>query len=178
MTPNRHSVLALDLSLTATGVAQWPLGCDRTTWAIKTSAKDPMGERLDLICHEIGQVLTGGTHAIIEDYALHGPGDKGKTGMVHGVVRRDLWCEDVPLIVVSPASLKLWATGKGNSGKPAMLAEAIKRLGFDGHDDNEVDALWLWTLGCELLGDPVVDLPQTHRRALEKIDATPWGIER
>src|SRR5699024_11195412 len=93
-----------------------------------------------------------------------------KTGMVHGAVRSHLWQLGFPMLFVSPNTLKKFATGKGNSGKPAMLAEAIKRLGFDGHDDNEVDALWLYALGRHVTGNPIVDLPQTHLAALDKLD--------
>jgi hypothetical protein len=42
-----------------------------------------------------------------------------------------------------PASLKKFATGKGNAKKPDMLAAARVRLGYGGADDNEADALWL-----------------------------------
>jgi hypothetical protein len=44
---------------------------------------------------------------------------------------------------LSPSSLKKFATGKGNSKKPAMLAAARQQLGYQREDDNEADALWL-----------------------------------
>ena len=46
----------------------------------------------------------------------------------------------------SPGEIKKHATGKGNSGKPAMLAAAKEKLGYEGDNDNESDALWLLNL--------------------------------
>lgn len=178
---DRRHVLALDLSLTATGVC-WvqPGDTEPDPFTIRTSPKDHMGARLacvvsrllDLVgCHQ--GLADPGCHVILEDLPTHARA-AGKTGMVHGAVRLALWQESVPVLTVPPATLKTWATGKGNAGKPEMLAEAIKRLGFAGHDDNEVDALWLWTLGAHVVGDPVVDLPKTHTRALDKLDTNGW----
>ncbi len=44
---------------------------------------------------------------------------------------------------VHTATLKKFATGKGNADKGAMVEEARKRFGPDLEDDNEADALWL-----------------------------------
>jgi len=179
MTDRTH-VLALDLSLTATGVC-WvqPGDIEPDPFTIRTNAADPMGARLAGITSKVLELLDhlidsrpgphGPCFAVLEDLPTHARA-AGKTGMVHGAVRLALWQQAVPTLTVPPASLKTWATGKGNAGKPEMLAEAIKRLDFGGHDDNEVDALWLWTLGAAVLGDPVVSLPQTHTRALDKLD--------
>ena len=46
----------------------------------------------------------------------------------------------------SAADIKKFATGKGNSGKPAMIEAAQEKLGYEGEDDNEADALWILEL--------------------------------
>lgn len=46
----------------------------------------------------------------------------------------------------SATDIKKFATGKGNSGKPAMIQAAKDRLGYTGDDDNEADALWILEL--------------------------------
>jgi hypothetical protein len=44
---------------------------------------------------------------------------------------------------VHSATLKKYATGKGNAKKPDMLRAAQTKLLYEGTDDNEADALWL-----------------------------------
>lgn len=57
-------------------------------------------------------------------------------------------CEDLKVEYrgYSSQEIKKYATGKGNSGKPAMIQAAQKKLGYTGNDDNEADALWLLEL--------------------------------
>jgi len=52
------------------------------------------------------------------------------------------WCEqhDIPYQGVPVGTIKRFATGKGNAGKPEMIA-AAKALGFNPEDDNEADAI-------------------------------------
>ena len=44
---------------------------------------------------------------------------------------------------VHSATLKKFATGRGNAKKPEMIAAARQRFGYPVADDNEDDALWL-----------------------------------
>jgi Holliday junction resolvasome RuvABC endonuclease subunit len=57
-------------------------------------------------------------------------------------------CEDLHIEYrgYSSQEIKKFATGKGNSGKPAMIAAAQAKLGYTGSNDNEADALWLLEL--------------------------------
>ena len=43
----------------------------------------------------------------------------------------------------SSKEIKKFATGKGNANKLAMINAAKLKLGYQGEDDNEADALWL-----------------------------------
>lgn len=54
-------------------------------------------------------------------------------------------CEDNKLEYrgYSSQEIKKFATGKGNSGKPAMIAAAKEKYGYPGNNDNEADALHL-----------------------------------
>jgi Holliday junction resolvasome RuvABC endonuclease subunit len=57
-----------------------------------------------------------------------------------------LWCEDngVEYRGVSPSEIKKHATGKGNAGKPIMIAFAkLKWPQMEITDDNTADALWI-----------------------------------
>ena len=59
------------------------------------------------------------------------------------------WCEHngVPYASIPVGTIKRHATGKGNAGKPAMIA-AMRAKGYRPADDNEADALAI--LHCAL----------------------------
>ena len=53
---------------------------------------------------------------------------------------------DIDYRAYSATEIKKFATGKGNAGKPLMIAAAKEKLGYQGEDDNEADALWILEL--------------------------------
>lgn len=155
-------VVGLDLSITATGVARK----DGTTFTIRPGAGD---RRLVEIRDGVCLALEGGCDlVVIEDLPTNAK-SAGITGMVHGAVRAALimWC--VPYVLVTPATLKKYATGRGNADKTAMTMALFKRTGLELADDNQVDAAWLRFAGLQLLGEPAVDLPAAQVAALEVI---------
>lgn len=162
-------VLGLDLSLTASGVAL----PDGTLTTIRTTRSDG-DRRLVHIADEIGQTLHGVDLAVVEDLPTHAHGS-GITGMVHGAVRCELIRAGVPYLLVPAASLKTFATGRGNATKSDMRLELFRRMSIDERDDNCVDAWFLRALGCDLTGHPLFPLPKTHRRALDKL-TLPEGV--
>lgn len=156
-------VLGLDLSLSATGVADH----DGELSTIKHKASE--GDwRLVHIADHVEELAPFTTLAVVEDLPTHAHA-AGITGMVHGAARVALLRAGVPYVLVPPSTLKVYATGKGNSKKPELRMELFKRTGADVADDNQVDACWLRLLGLDLLGAPVLDLPKQHRRALDKL---------
>lgn len=166
-------VLALDLSISATGIA-------RPDGTLTTYRPDSTGDqRLYDIAAKIEKVALdvapdlSDLLVVIEDLPTHARA-AGITGMVHGAVRPILIAWDISYLTVPPATLKTYATGRGNAPKPDMRMELYKRTGLDVPDDNQVDAAWLRHLALDLAGQPELDLPQTHRRALTKL-ALPAG---
>lgn len=170
------NVVGIDPSLTATGLAY----ADGSTATVTFSKATTGDQRLASIATQINnpefQYADGRRVdlAILEDLPTHAHG-AGITGMVQGVVRVQLMRDGIPYITVPAATLKKFATGKGNATKPDMRMELYKRTGIDLKDDNQVDAWWLRALGLELLGDPVVALPKTHTDALGKL-TLPAGV--
>jgi crossover junction endodeoxyribonuclease RuvC len=73
--------------------------------------------------------------------------------------------------VVPPATLKTYATGKGNASKDAVLAAVVKRYpGWAVTGNDVADAVVLMAMGARLLGHPLESsLPQSHLRALDKL---------
>lgn len=158
------NVVGIDPSLTATGIAT-----GRDTW----TAPDPRFEgddRLHDLHQHVVMAITGPTPdlVVIEDLPTHAQG-AGKTGMAHGVVRFACLNRTVRYITVPPATLKKFATGKGNATKADMRMELFKRTGADIRDDNQVDAIWLRHLGLTYLGEPEITLPAPHLDALNKL---------
>lgn len=164
-------VIGLDLSLTATGIAPWidgmPTFTVRTATAdgdqrLRRIAVDARTEAYDHLKSEPIEL------AVIEDLPTHA-NSAGITGMVHGAVRCVLMDLYVPYALVPPASLKKYATGRGNATKADMRVALLQRTGMDLRDDNQVDAWWLRAMGLDHLGCPVVEVPKAHRDALAKV---------
>jgi Holliday junction resolvasome RuvABC endonuclease subunit len=157
------AVMGLDLSLTATGIA---VG-DGRTFTVKCSRTGDrrLGEIRDAVRRSLGPLVP---LVVIEDLPTHAHG-AGKTGMVHGAVRAMLHDLDVPYVTVVAATLKKYATGKGNADKTAMAIAALKRAGAEFADDNQCDAAWLRWMGLDALGAAAFELPALNRESLAKV---------
>lgn len=162
-------VLGLDLSITAPGVAR----SDGSTYTIRV--RQPGDWRLMEIEADVAQVLKEGVDlAVIEDLPTHAK-SAGITGMVHGAIRLLLMTESVPYVVITPATLKAYATGKGNADKTAMAMAAYKRAGREFGDDNQCDAWWLRGAGLDWLGHPEFPLPAAQR---DRLDKATWPVPK
>lgn len=158
------NVLAFDLSLTATGVA-YPDG-SVDLWHIKATGT----QRLAWFRDSVSSVLTSSLDLIVlEGYAYGRPQQATGIGELGGVVRLCLHDRELPWVAIPPANLKQYATGRGNANKAEVLLAAVRRLGYEGHDDNEADAMWLRAMALDHYGSPLVELPALHRKALTKV---------
>lgn len=163
MTPR---VVAFDLSLTRTGCAL-PDGslCSLTPPKASSSGMP----RLAWIRAAVLDAAAGCGVVVLEGYSLgqaRGSSRSHSLGELGGVVRLALYEAGLPYADVAPASLKRYATGRGNAGKEEVLAAAIRRLGYAGHDNNEADAAWLRTMALDHYGQPCAAIPARQREAL------------
>lgn len=157
------SVVGLDLSITATGIAKR----DGSTFTVKTNATGD--RRLVVIRDNVGLAAGGCDLVVIEDLPTHAK-SAGITGMVHGAVRASLIEWGIRYVLITPASVKKYATGKGNCGKPEMAVAAFKRAEVEFADDNQCDAWWLRAMALDHLGHALADMPKAHRDALAAVD--------
>lgn len=171
------NVVGLDLSLTATGVATAHgtevlstklKGCERLAW-VRDEIMRRLGPSIDLNGSPLTYVAPD-TLVVIEDYAYSRANQAHQIGELHGVIRLALHEAGVPMALVAPTARAKYATGSGRAGKSEVLAAAIRRLGYEGHDDNEADALWLRTMALDHYGLSRITMPTAHREGLDKVD--------
>jgi Holliday junction resolvasome RuvABC endonuclease subunit len=148
-------VIGIDPSLSATGFAH----ADGELGTIKTTAKMGDGERLLFMYRMLANATVGAEFAVIEDLPTHAM-SAGLTGRAQGIVRMTLAQRGIPYVAIPPASLKKFATGKGNAKKDAMRAAWLEFSGEDNSDDNQVDAAWLRQIGLHLKGETVNLTPE------------------
>lgn len=171
------NVLGIDLSLTSTGLGI-SRGAGVGTVRLKPPAKLTGLDRMHWILAEIYAYTP--SHFPAQLAVIEGPsyGNQG-TGRQSGHHERaGLWwlvCDKlhglrIPVAIAPPATVKKYATGKGNAGKDDMLSAAIRRNEeFDGGND-EADAMWLAAMGADhLLGRPVISVPESHRAVLASV---------
>jgi Holliday junction resolvasome RuvABC endonuclease subunit len=157
-------VVGLDLSMTATGVV------DATGKATTIKPTQKGDERLVYIAALTAVASRDANLVAIEDLPTHAH-SAGITGMVHGAARLVLLNQGIRYVLITPATLKKYATGRGNAGKPEMAVALFKRAGLELADDNQVDAWWLRAAGHELLGEPLIPMPSLQVAALDKVRA-------
>lgn len=174
-------LVALDASLTSTGVAVYNAGApDLITATCKPPAHIDGTRRLIHIRDYVRALVTGEVAALpmadvvlLEGYAygmIRGQSNAHSLGELGGVLRVELLELEIPLVVVPPATLKVYATGKGNAAKTDVFGAAVHRSGREFPNTDEADAWWLAQLACGYWGLPHVEMPTKHHAAFDKID--------
>jgi Holliday junction resolvasome RuvABC endonuclease subunit len=100
------------------------------------------------------------THVVYEGNAMQGKGRVFDIGELGGVLKLHLWQAGITILLVSPSSLKMFITGKGNADKDVMMAAAAVLAGRPFRNDDEADAF-----GLLLMGEAYCDrrlLPRTR----------------
>lgn len=176
----KFRVIGLDLSLTATGIAY----ADGSTSTVKTRAND--GDRRLLRIQDAirAAIAPGADLIVIEDIPSHGAYMIRTMGIVHGAVRAVLATTNIPHALMSPTSLKAYATGKGawkrdadgsKNNKAPMANAALEHTGRTFATTDECDAWWLRAAGLDHLGEPEFALPAAQRA---RLDAVKWPSVR
>lgn len=97
-------------------------------------------------------IKTTNVELIIYERAHHRGGSPTEVGVGLTTLIQTACSEhDIEYVALHSATLKKFATGKGNACKEDMMVEAVKK-GWDFKDDNEADALWLLDYAIENYG--------------------------
>lgn len=145
-------VVGIDPSLSATGVAD-----DHGQLHVLKQKPADGDQRLVNIREGVARFTLHADLIVMEDLPRNAMA-AGVTGMVQGVIREYLQQHSIPYVTITPATLKKFASGKGNAQKPQMRAAWLSYSGDDVADDNKVDAAWLRVIGLHLAGQ----LPANH----------------
>lgn len=166
-------IIGLDLSLTGTGIAG-------DGWTETISHPKLRGHaRLQAILNDIAKFTIGADMVVVEGPA-YGSQAAGRQQGQHEraglwwLTTHKLWKSDTWIAVAPPNKLKQYATGKGNAGKDDIVREVTRRFDWFGGDNNAADALVLAAMGYDHFGAPIVEVPKTHRAALNGVQ---WPAE-
>lgn len=167
-------LLALDLSLTSTGVASTHDDLGRPRLGCATIRPRTDGhQRLQDICTGVAAALRSEPQLVLIErlphVAAHSAGTTMSLAELHGLVKQHLWISGVPYLLIQQARIKTYATGHGNAPKRDVLRAAQSRYPVYVGTTDEADALALLALACHGYGYPLADVPDTHSRAMRGI---------
>jgi crossover junction endodeoxyribonuclease RuvC len=189
-------IVALDLSLTATGVAAThdhhgrpAIRCSTVHTARTRHGQTDMDhQRVDQVLADVavtcgwvgGQFTAARPHLVVVEW-LPLYGAKGDATLrlaeLHGVVKHWLHSKRIPYRDVRPVQLKIWATGSGSTrGDDAVSKVGVREAvtatyGGVCHvaDSDQADALALLSLACAAYGQPLAPVGSQNRRALSSV---------
>lgn len=149
------TLLALDLG-TNTGFACGNAGHHISgTWGLKPGRFDGGGMRYVKFRNKLTELYSASKFEAVyfEEVRKHRGTDAAH---IYGGLMATLtaWCEEnkVPYEGVPVGTIKKFATGKGNAGKPEMI-EGVREWGYEPADDNEADAIAILRLKLVEIGE-------------------------
>ncbi len=153
----RTAILGLDLGKTTAWARVSDGRVDRGLWRLE---EETMGARFDHFEENLLHLLNDPHFqirlAVAEAHRfLSWQANASHYGLL-GITLAALHHVGTEPLIVQPARLKKWATGKGNAKKPAMIAAACEKTGCHITSHDEADAVLLALYGVERLRGAVV----------------------
>lgn len=176
-------VAGLDLSLTGAGICVLGVGTDghyAYTDTVGYSLKQPtildQLRRIETVADDVlrhVEDVDGSGLIFVEEmpYGAKGTAVHQLSALWHRVVG-GIANRGIPFARVNVSSLKIYATGKGTGVDKDEVTLAISRRYPDiaMKNNNDADATGLAAMAARRLGYPIDELPQTHLRAMEKVE--------
>lgn len=160
-------ILAIDPSLTSMGLCYANGVTDTVDIGKKTTGIDRLlalrSEMLDVLNVHKPEVV------ILEDYAYAKAHKAHQLGEWGGMLRVMLHEMKFPFLVVSPGTLKRWATGSGQSSKVKVVSELSRRADKTFPNDDEADAWALWSMARQHYGQPAIKMPKDRIEAIQSL---------
>jgi crossover junction endodeoxyribonuclease RuvC len=175
-------VVALDMSLTGLGLAHSHDHHGRPRLGCRTVHSGRRGqERIHDIRIDVAAAMKSKPDLVVVEgpsYASQGSAVY-QLGELRGVILHYIWALRVPVAEMAPATLKVYATGRGTTrGENKVTKREVREkvTATYGHllhigSDDEADATTLLAAALHAYGQPLAPVPETHRRAL---DAVRW----
>lgn len=190
-------VVGLDVSLSSTGIARLSLEQGKAPRSFSTTVGRSLdeGATLEQRCARLewvkaavlDEVIVSGTSWPLDLVVVEGPAPAmgarpgaDEMAALRWALLAALHALRVPLAVVSPPTLKVYAAGHGGSAKtPVTKAHVVAaaRRHYAGLFDlaagpgvaDRADSAVLAAMGARHLGRPIDELPSTHTRALKSV---------
>ncbi len=144
----KNNVLGIDPSLTSLGLAYRGHEGLAVTTALRTKEKGM--KRLDYLWRTVSNHVT----SIEPDLIVYEGYARGKfanrqydLAELGGLLKHYFWARKIPVLLVPPTCLKLFATGKGNADKDSVRSAMAADRGKLFSTDDESDAYGLMRMG-------------------------------
>ena len=159
------SVVGIDPSLNGTCLF------DGTEYLSIKPKKLSGAERMAYIVDAFREFIDPDDVVFIEDFAFSRAQHAHDKGGLGWLLRMELYEQDIEVHLVLPNIRAMFATGKGNAAKPAVVSATSARTGIVFPDDDHCDAFLLWCIGKEFLDEDhtLGSLPKVHLRSMDKI---------
>jgi Holliday junction resolvasome RuvABC endonuclease subunit len=162
--PRPLTVVALDVSLTCTGVAG-------VGWTDRIRTKLRGDQRLAYLKTEIATFIRCADLVAMEgpSYGHSGPRFHEDLAGLRVLVRQYCHQHGIPYAIVPPSNLKLYTAGRGNATKGEVRSAVADRYGVHtegaGRYD-QADAYGALAAASDWLGQPLAAVPAKNRGAL------------
>lgn len=174
-------VVALDLSLTATGIAVThdQVGEPRLSCRTVTPRRRPTATVIDhQRLHETFQAVAAAVGCkpdlVVIEFLPHVTGTGGaplRLAELHGALKHWIFSRGLTYVDVAPQHLKTYATGKGNAKKAEVREAVTARYGrlLHIHSEDEADSVALMALALDAYGQALADVPAHNRTAVAAV---------
>lgn len=175
-------VVGLDLSTSATGLAHTHAANGEPRLAVRTitAGLKPLHDQIDTMEYSVRRACQTKPDVVVIEGSFSRPGASDyPLHALRGVITQWLHRQRIPYVDVQPATVKVWATGSGATRgenkvtKDKVCAAVVATYGgllhINPRDDDACDAVALLALGLAAYGQPLADVPASHRRALSSV---------